>query len=688
MSTLQFWKPGSSTPGSTLDRATQAEDNIIHSAPASSNLGIQAQRERLPIFKHREKILYAVEKYGVVIIVGQTGCGKTTQLPQYLYESGWAANGNVIACTQPRRVAATSVAARVATEVGTVLGDEVGYTIRFEDVSSKTRTRIKYMTDGMLFRETMIDPLLSKYSVIMIDEAHERSIYTDLLLGVLKKIRRKRPGLRLIVSSATLEAKYFLDYFNSGPPVAGIGGAAAPTDGSTDEATIVSLEGRMYPVEVAYLKEPTEDYVSEAVRVVWGLHMQPGQGDILVFLTGREEIEHCLSELSELVPRLPRGAPQLVPLPLHAGLSTDDQLAVFQAAERGTRKVVVSTNIAEASVTIDGIRFVVDCGFVKIRTFNPTNSLSSLSIVPTSQASATQRSGRAGRTAPGICYRLYPESAFNALPKATPPEITRTDLTTPLLQLKSLGIDDLMRFEWLSPPPSESVLRALEGLIRAGMIDQDGAMTPVGTKVAECPVEVTIAGMLFSSKEYRCGQEILSIAAMTAVQDAFVIPEGAAGALAELERRKFTAEEGDHLTLLNAYNGFVRYGQSASWCRNHALNFRALSRAVSIRSQLKKYMTRFGLPLESCEGDAIRLRRCLVSGYWRNGARWSADGTYRSVRGDTVLHVHPNSVMFTRKPRTGWVVYHEMEETKKTQYVLNVLGGPNIDLVWNVGYGY
>ncbi|GAB1517226.1 hypothetical protein RhiTH_000270 [Rhizoctonia solani] len=684
MSTMQFWKPGTTAPGSTLDRATQAEDNIIHSAPASSNLGIQAQRERLPIFKHREKILYAVEKYGVVIIVGQTGCGKTTQLPQYLYEAGWAANGNVIACTQPRRVAATSVAARVATEVGTVLGDEVGYTIRFEDVSSKSRTRIKYMTDGMLFRETMLDPLLSKYSVIMVDEAHERSIYTDLLLGVLKKIRRKRPGLRLIVSSATLEAKYFLEYFNSGPPMAGIGGSIAPTDSPVDEATIVSLEGRMYPVEVAYLKEPTEDYVSEAVRVVWGLHMQPGQGDILVFLTGREEIDRCLSELSELVPRLPRGAPDLVPLPLHAGLSTDDQLAVFQPAERGTRKVVVSTNIAEASVTIDGIRFVVDCGFVKIRTFNPANSLSSLSIVPTSQASATQRSGRAGRTAPGVCYRLYPEFAFKTLSKATPPEITRTDLTTPLLQLKSLGINDLMKFEWLSPPPSESLLRALEGLIRAGMIDQDGALTEVGAKVSECPVEATIAGMLFSSKEYRCGQEILTIAAMTSVQDAFVIPDGAAGALAELERRKFTAEEGDHLTLLNAYNAFVRYGQSASWCRNHALNFRALSRAVSIRTQLKKYMTRFGLPLESCEGDAIRLRRCLVSGYWRNGARWSADGTYRSVRGDTVLHVHPNSVMFTRKPRTGWVVYHEMEETKKTQ--IRIL--TEIEPDWLLEYGH
>jgi len=223
-----------------------------------------------------------------------------------------------------------------------------------------------------------------------------------------------------------------------------------------------------------------------------------------------------------------------------------------------------------------------------------------------------------------------------------------------------------MKFEWVTNPSAESVLRALEGLIASGMIDKEGRLTEVGEKVAECPVEVGIARMLFNSKEYKCGAEILIIAATTAVQDVFVIPDGAAGALAELERRKFTAEEGDHLTLLNAYNAFTRYGQTASWCRQHALSFRAMSRAVSIRHQLKKYMIRFGLPLESCEGDHKRLRKCLTSGYWRNAARWIHDGTFRSVRGDAVLNIHPNSVMFTRKSRTGWVVFHEMEETKKT----------------------
>ncbi|CAL1703848.1 unnamed protein product [Somion occarium] len=670
MSSLQFWKPGTVGPGSTLDRATEAEGSVISSAPIGAAVSIQAARERLPIFKHKEKLLYCVENYGVTILVGQTGCGKTTQLPQYLHEAGWAADGNVIACTQPRRVAATSVAARVATEVGSILGDEVGYTIRFEDVSDKKRTRILYLTDGILFRETLLDPLLSRYSVVMIDEAHERSVYTDLMLGVLKKIRRKRPSLRVIVSSATLDAAGFLDYFSSGNP--------------PGEATIVSLEGRMYPVHIAHLEQPTPDYVAKAIDVVWNINLQRSSGDVLVFLTGREEIDRCLEGLAELLPTLPRGATRLKLHALHSGLPMDEQLAAFEPAERGFRKVIVSTNIAEASVTIEGIKYVVDSGFVKIRTYNPTTSLSSLSTIPVSRASAIQRAGRAGRTSYGACYRLYPASTFESLPPTTQPEITRTDLTTPILQLKSLGIDDLMKFEWVSSPPAEAVLRALESLVASGMVGEDGRLTVIGEKVAECPVEVNIARMLFASKDYQCGEEILTIAAMTTVQDVFVIPDGAAGALAELERRKFTAEEGDHLTLLNAYNAFTRYGRSSSWCKAHALSFRALSRAVSIRAQLKKYMQRFGLPIENCQGDAKRLRQCIVSGYWRNGAKWMADGTYRSVRGNVVLHVHPNSVLFTRKPRSGWVIFHEMEETKKTQ--IRIL--TEIEPDWLLEYGH
>ncbi|KAG5638304.1 hypothetical protein H0H81_000829 [Sphagnurus paluster] len=312
---LKFWKPGTAGPGSNLDRATEVEGNLIPSAPAYSSLSVQAQRERLPIFKHREKLLYCVERYGI-------------------------------------------------------------------------------------------------------DEAHERSIYSDLLLGVLKKIRRKRPSLRLIVSSATLDATAFLDYFTD---------SANPND-----AIIVSLEGRMYPVEVAYLEEPTPDYVRTAAQISWNINLSPGPGDILVFLTGREEIERCLEELSEMIPT----------------------------------------------------------------TYNPTTALASLSTVPTSVASATQRAGRAGRTSPGVCYRLYPLAAFESLPYSTPAEITRVDMTTPILQLKSLGIDDLMKFEWVSAPPAEIALRALESLVAAGMVGDDGRLTPMGQQVAECPVEVGIARMV------------------------------------------------------------------------------------------------------------------------------------------------------------------------------------------------
>ncbi|EJT98205.1 pre-mRNA splicing factor [Dacryopinax primogenitus] len=558
--------------------------------------------------------------HGVLIVVGQTGCGKTTQLPQYLFETGWAGDSKVIACTQPRRVAATSVAMRVAEEVGCVLGEEVGYTIRFEDMSDPEKTRIK--------------------------------------------IRRKRPSLRLIISSATLDAQYFYDYFTSMP------GDTPSTTAQPDEAVIISLEGRMYPVEVGYLREPVSDYVREAAETVKRVHVREGAGDVLVFLTGREEIDRCLDMIGEWIPTMPDSALRLTPLPLHAGLPFEEQQRIFDSPLPGTRKVIISTNIAEASVTIDGIRFVVDSGFVKLRSYDARSGISRLVTTPVSRASALQRAGRAGRTSKGVCYRLYTEEAYNGLRKTTPPELVRTDLALPVLQLKSLGIDNLNKFEWPTPPPAENLVRALEWLVMCGAIDNEGRMTQEGDRMGEIALDLRMAKCLLASGEFKCGEEMLTIAAVTSVQDLFIIPEGQAGALAELERRKFTAQEGGR--------------SSSSFCRAHALNFRALSRAMSIRAQLKKYFLRWKIPLVSCEGDSARLRKCLIAGYWRNAARIMPDGTWRGVRQDTVLQCHPSSVLFTRRPPSGWVIYHEVEETRTT----NIRVLTEIDPDWLLEYGY
>ncbi|KAL9940035.1 hypothetical protein V8E36_000740 [Tilletia maclaganii] len=686
-----FWKPGSALPGSVLDRAGEDEldtgalaaaagaaraTNTNENGKSSHILtgGIQAQREALPIFKQRDEILYMVERYPVLIVIGQTGCGKTTQIPQYLHEAGWASSESSlsIACTQPRRISAVSVASRVATEVGAVLGDEVGYTIRFEDLSHPTRTRIRYLTDGMLFRECMRDPLLSRYSVIMIDEAHERGAYTDLLLGVLKKIRRRRPALRIIISSATVDAQAMLDYFNDEPV---IGNVSTKQSAEDLIAAVLTLEGRTYPVEIAYLDKAVDNYVRAAVEAVWNIHLKEPQGDVLVFLTGREEIDECCQILADEALTLPPGSPKLLLLPLHAGLTTEEQTAIFRRTPKGSRKIVVATNIAEASVTIDGIRFVVDCGFVKLKLFDPVTGMEALVPVPCSLASLTQRAGRAGRTASGKCLRLFPETALASLPLTTPPELCRSDLATPILQLKALGIENVVQhFEWLPPaPPAEMMRRGMEFLCALGAVDSWSRLTsPLGERMAEVPLEPMLAKVLLDSATFRCSAEILTIAAMTSVQNPFIIPDegrSAAGAAGEIERRKFTAEEGDHLTLLNVYSAFVnpRVGkQSAKWCGRHRLNFKALSRAVSIRAQLQKYLVRWGIdPSVSCEGDGARLRRCLVSGYFKNAAKMLPDGSYRSVRENVELHVHPSSVMFTRIPSTKWVIFHEVVQTTK-----------------------
>ncbi|KAF4629979.1 hypothetical protein G7Y89_g8160 [Cudoniella acicularis] len=565
----------------------------------------------LPIARHRDSLLYIIETYPVTIVVGHTGSGKTTQIPQYLEQAGWCADGKVIAVTQPRRVAATTVAMRVAEEVGCKVGEKVGYSIRFEDLTSAA-TRIKFLTDGLLLREALVDPLLSRYSVIMVDEAHERSLSTDVLLGVLKKILKRRPNdLRIIISSATLQAEDFLNFFAGDQnireqPVTEsvvtlddlIAQEGSKPEGKATGSIgqIISLEGRMYPVDVLYLESPAEDYVEKAVQTVFDIHTKEPDGDILVFLTGREEIDTAVQAISERAANLHPRAQALMPLPLYAGLSTEQQMYVFEEALENTRKVIFSTNIAEASVTIDGIVYVIDTGFVKLRAFNPLTGIETLTATPISKASATQRAGRAGRTRPGKCYRLYTEPSFHSLEEATVPEIQRSNLAPVILQLKALGIDNIVRFDFITPPPAELIIRALELLYSLGALDEYAKLTrPLGMRMAELAVEPMMAKTLLSASSFGCLSEILTIAAMTSLGGNIWYHDGEKKKM-ETARRKFAVEEGDHITLLNAYQAFVTKGKKEGrFCHDNYLNFKALTRAVSIRAQLKRYLERFGI---------------------------------------------------------------------------------------------
>lgn len=532
------------------------------------------------------------------------------------------------------------------------VGEEVGYSIRFEDATS-SKTRIKFLTDGLLLREALVDPLLTRYSVVMVDEAHERSLSTDVLLGILKKIRKRRQDLKIIVSSATIQASEFLAFFTGSEDRNGSSDKSLAVKGS-----IVSIKGRMYPVDVLYLEDATEDYVEKAVQTAFDIHTREGDGDILMFLTGREEIEIAIEKLSERAASLHSKSQGLVAYPLYAGLPADAQMYVFEPAPENTRKVIVSTNIAEASVTIDGVVFVIDCGLAKLRAYNPNTGIETLTAVPISKASTTQRAGRAGRTRPGKCFRLYTEESYNALMETGVPEIQRSNMAPVILQLKALGIDNIVRFDFLSPPPAQLVTRGLELLYSLKGLDEYAKLTkPLGARMAELAVEPMMGKVLLGAQGFGCLSEMLSIAAMMSLQSSPFFNHSDDMRGTNTARRKFAAEEGDHLTLLNIYHAFVTKGKKeARWCRDNFLDHAKMARAVSIRAQLKRYLERFGLNVDESlrpsgtlvesQSQAEQIMRCLTTGYFGQVAKMQPDGSFKTVNGHVTLHAHPSSLMF------------------------------------------
>ncbi|KAF5368482.1 hypothetical protein D9758_002163 [Tetrapyrgos nigripes] len=612
-----------------------------------TNLSIQDQRRRLPIYKLRDPLLKAIEEHQVLIVVGDTGSGKTTQMVQYLAEAGYADKGR-IGCTQPRRVAAMSVAKRVSEEVGCRLGQEVGYTIRFEDCTSP-ETRIKYMTDGMLQRECLIDPLCNSYSVVMLDEAHERTIATDVLFGLLKKAVKKRPDLKLIVTSATLDAEKFSKYFFGCP--------------------IFTIPGRTFPVEILYTKDPETDYLDASLITVMQIHLSEPPGDVLLFLTGQEEIDTACEILYERMKALGPKVPELLILPIYSALPSEVQSRVFEPTPPGARKVVIATNVAETSLTIPSIYYVIDPGFSKQNAYDPRLGMDSLVVMPISQAQARQRSGRAGRTGPGKCYRLYTEAAFrNEMLPSSIPDIQRTNLSTTILQLKAMGINDLLSFDFMDPPPAPTMLTALEGLYALSALDDEGLLTRLGRKMADFPMEPPLAKMLIASVELGCSEEILSIVAMLSVQSVFYRPKEKQGQ-ADSKKAKFHQPEGDHLTLLTVYNGWKNANFSNPWCYENFIQARNMRRAQDVRKQLLGIMDRYKHDIISAGRDYNRVRRAICSGYFRHAAKKDPQEGYKTIVEGTPVYIHPSSALFNRAPE--WLIYHELVLTTR-EYCHNV----------------
>jgi len=539
-----------------------------------------------------------------------------------------------------------SVAKRVAEEVGCELGGKVGYSIRFEDCTSP-ETVIKYMTDGILLRETLRESDLDSYSCVIMDEAHERSLHTDVLFGILKKVVAQRRDFRLIVTSATLNADKFSTFFGSVP--------------------VFIIPGRTFPVDVLYAKTPCDDYVEAVVKQALSIHLGHPEGDILVFLTGQEEIETACSALAERLELLNETgtAPPLSILPIYSQLPADLQSKIFEAAPAGVRKCVVSTNIAETSLTLDGILYVVDCGMCKLKVYNPRMGMDALQVFPCSRAACEQRKGRAGRTGPGVCYRLFTEAAFkHEMLATTVPEIQRTNLGNVVLLLKSLKVENLLHFDFMDPPPVENLLNSMFQLWVLGALDGGGSLTALGARMVEFPVDPPLAKMLLVGERLGCSSEMVTTVAMLSVPSPFFRPKEREEQ-SDAAREKFFVPESDHLTLLNVYQQWKNNGFRSDWCASHFLHAKGLRKAREVRSQLLEIMSAQRVSLRSAAHDWDTARQAVCSAYFQNAARLKGIGEYLNCRSGMKCHLHPSSALYGLGYTPDYIVYHELVLTTK-----------------------
>jgi len=608
----------------------------------------------LPVYQQKERILEALKDHQVIVVESPTGSGKTTQLPIILHEAGYSKNG-LIGVTQPRRIAALSVSDFIARQLGVKVSGLVGYKMRFEDKTSDA-TAIKIMTDGILLQEMKLDPALSRYGVIMVDEAHERSLNIDFILGLLKRVLEARPEFKVIVSSATINAEVFSEYFG--------------------ECPIVKIETSMYPVTLIYDPSVAEGeqpafsrgaeadaLLAKISEIVSRIVSEKREGDILVFLPGEKAIKDCMKRLAFG----PVGG-KLHIIPLYSRLGKDEQERVFEKAPLFKTKVVISTNIAETSVTIDGVTSVIDSGLAKLNYYNPKTFTSSLIETPISKASCNQRKGRAGRTRPGACYRLYSRADFENRPLFTTEEIYRTDLTEVLLRMAELGISEFERFEFISAPAKSGIAGAIDALSLLGALNPDRSLTKVGEMMCAFPLlprhSRIIVEAILSYPDVI--DEVLVAASFLSTMSPYILPPGE-----EMEARRahhaFRDPAGDFISYLRIFSAFGAARDGGRWCEQNYLDERTMLEIVRIKEQLEIIVSGLGIPIAG-GGSADDYLCCVGRGLIQFVCVRQERGLFRSLTAEKI-QIHPGSVMYKENPQ--YIVAGEIVRTTR-MYAMSV----------------
>lgn len=601
---------------------------------------------RLPVEERRSEIMEAIRAHQIVVLSSETGTGKTTQIPKYIFQE----YGQSVVCSQPRRIAAISIAKRVAEEMSQTLGGLVGYSVRFEDRVSED-TKIRYVTDGVLLRDFVEDKTVRKYKAVIIDEVHERTINIDLLLGLVKSAVKTRPDLKVVIMSATMNTDIFLDYFPGAIPF--------------------FVETRSFLVEIRYSPSTNKKYVEHALDTVWDIHMNQGPGDILVFLTGEDEIEQCCREVSDRK----KSQKTLTALPLYASLPLRVQSQIFEPTEE--RKVIFATNIAETSVTIESIVFVVDAGYAKQKVFDAKMKSEMLLKLPISKSSANQRKGRAGRVRPGICYRLYDQQMYSEMEECAIPEILRGELSALVLKMARLGTENLACFDFIEPPLPDSVIVALNQLYFLGAITGTGEITEEGHLLEELPLEPKDSKALLQAARYGVAEEVATLCAV-------------AGCIFT-DRYKFRQgfEEKDHLTLYTIVKDYEEAYNKREYCRRNGINEKTMDNALRAKKQLLKILDRIcpqpdlpGKKQEPEESVGERVERALLSGYLlqtavahkEQSATLIGTGAPVKIRWITVPEKSGRSRSCRGRSysETRWVLYNELTKMDG-KYVIRIV---------------